>query len=72
MSDLVLDLKKRNWSTQKIGKHLGMEEDEVLRLSQITGLAELFADKDFSKSWEVNEEYLNENDNSELINEDEV
>jgi hypothetical protein len=28
-----------------------MDADEVLRLKQITGLAELFADKEFSKSW---------------------
>ena len=32
-----------------------MDQDEVLRLAQITGLTELFADKEFSKSWDVNE-----------------
>lgn len=58
MSDIVLDLKKRNWSNEKIGKNLGMDADEVLRLTQIGGIAELFADKDFSKSWEA--EILNE------------
>ena len=30
-----------------------MDPDEVLRLSQITGLAEMFADKEFSQAWEV-------------------
>ena len=30
-----------------------MDADEVLRLTQITGLAEMFADKDFSEAWEV-------------------
>ena len=30
-----------------------MEPDEVLRLCQITGLAEMFSDKDFSEAWEV-------------------
>ena len=30
-----------------------MDADEVLRLKQITGLAELFKDKEFSKSWEI-------------------
>ena len=30
-----------------------MDADEVLRLTQITGLAEMFADKDFSMAWEV-------------------
>lgn len=53
MSDIVLDLKKRNWSDEKIAKNLGMEPDEVLRLAQITGLAEMFADQDFSEAWEA-------------------
>lgn len=53
MSDLVRDLAKRNWSDSKIGKELGMEPDEVLRLKQISGLAELFADREFSTAWEV-------------------
>tara|TARA_R110000803_G_scaffold6004_2_gene19699 strand:+ start:1762 stop:2361 length:600 start_codon:yes stop_codon:yes gene_type:complete len=53
MSEIVLDLKKRNWSDKKIGKELGMDPDEVLRLGQISGLAEMFEDWEFSKSWEV-------------------
>lgn len=53
MSDIVVDLKKRNWSPAKIGKELGMDMDEVLRLSQISGLVEMFADKEFSKAWEA-------------------
>lgn len=53
MSDIVVELKRRNWSDEKIGKQLGMDADEVLRLSQISGLAELFADGEFSKSWEI-------------------
>lgn len=55
MSDIVLELKRRNWTDDKIGRELGMDPDEVLRLCQITGLAELFADQDFSKAWEVGE-----------------
>jgi len=53
MSDLVLDLKRRNWSDEKIGKELGMDPDEVLRLTQISGLAEMFADRDFTEAWEA-------------------
>jgi len=56
MSDIVLDLTRRNWSEAKIGRELGMEADEVLRLKQITGLAELFADREFSEAWEVQHE----------------
>lgn len=52
MSDIVLDLSRRNWSDAKIGRELGMEPDEVLRLKQITGLAELFSDVEFSEAWE--------------------
>jgi len=52
MSDIILELSRRNWSDAKIGRELGMEPDEVLRLKQITGLAELFADSDFSMAWE--------------------
>lgn len=55
MSDIVIELKRRNWSDDKIAKNLGMDSDEVLRLYQISGLAELFADDDFSMAWEIGE-----------------
>lgn len=55
MSDIVIELKRRNWSNEKISKELGMEPDEVLRLCQMTGLAELFADDEFSMSWDVDD-----------------
>lgn len=51
MSDIVVDLKKRNWSDEKISKELGMDRDEVLRLCQISGLIELFSDGEFSMGW---------------------
>jgi ParB-like chromosome segregation protein Spo0J len=53
MTDIVLELKRRNWSDAKIGKELGMDSDEVLRLTQIGGLAEAFADRDFSMAWDM-------------------
>src|SRR5690606_1499883 len=53
MSEIIHDLSRRNWSDQKIANELGMEPDEVLRLKQITGLAELFADDAFSEAWEA-------------------
>lgn len=53
MSDIVIELKRRNWSDEKIAKNLGMDSDEVLRLCQITGMAELFSDAEFSKSWDI-------------------
>lgn len=64
MADIVVELKRRNWSDEKISKQLGMEPDEVLRLTQITGLVELFADSDFSASWDVDN--VNANTPSEI------
>lgn len=55
MQDIVVELRRRNWSNDKIGRELGMEADEVLRLCQMTGLAELFADDEFSYSWDVDD-----------------
>lgn len=55
MSDIVIELKRRNWSDDKIAKNLGMDSDEVLRLCQVSGLSELFADDDFSMAWEIGE-----------------
>jgi len=69
MSEIVLELKRRNWSNEKIGKQLGMDPDEVLRLAQISGLAEMFADRDFSQAWEPNA--INEDDNLLIEGEDE-
>jgi ParB-like chromosome segregation protein Spo0J len=62
MSEIVVDLKKRNWSDEKISKELGMDRDEVLRLCQISGLIELFSDKDFSMGWVPELEDENENE----------
>lgn len=53
MADIVIELKRRFWDDEKIAKELGMDADEVLRLQQVTGLAGLFADKEFSEAWEA-------------------
>lgn len=65
MSDIVVELKRRNWSDDRICRELGMDQDEVLRLCQITGLTELFSDQEFSKSWDV-EGAVSEEDFKEL------
>lgn len=61
MSDIVLDLRRRNWNDEKIARNLGMEPDEVLRLAQITGLSDMFADDEFSEAWEAEISEINEN-----------
>lgn len=53
MSEIVVELSRRNWTDDKIGRELGMDPDEVLRLKQISGLAEMFADREFSEAWEI-------------------
>lgn len=51
-ANMVIALKQMNWSNEEIGKELGMDKDEVLRMQQITGLADDFQDQDFSSAWE--------------------
>lgn len=68
MSDIVVELKRRFWSDERISKELGMEPDEVLRLQQVTGLATLFADREFSEAWEA--ESFTGDEEQELIDED--
>ena len=53
MSEIVLELKNRNWTNDRIARELGMDKDEILRLCQISGLQDLFKDSDFSKSWDA-------------------
>lgn len=55
MSEIVIELKNRNWRNARIAKELGMDEEEVLRLCQISGMEHLFSDKDFSRAWEADD-----------------
>lgn len=50
---LVTLLRRHNWTNERIGKELGMDPDEVLRLKQMQGLAEAFSDREFSRAWDV-------------------
>ena len=51
MSNIVAELTKAGMSDAWIIRHIGMDKDELLRLKQITGIADLFKDKDFSVAW---------------------
>lgn len=53
MTGIVAYLAKKGWDNEKIGRQLGMEPDEVLRFKQITGLAELFRDREFTEAWDI-------------------
>ncbi len=52
MSNIIKELHELGRSDKWIAKHLGMDRDEILRLKQITGLAALFRDIEFSNAWE--------------------
>jgi hypothetical protein len=56
MSEIVMELKNRNWNNTRIARELGMDEDEILRLCQISGLENMFKDADFSKAWVSDDE----------------
>lgn len=51
MGNIVAELHKIGRSDAWLAKHLGMDRDEILRLKQITGLAEAFQDNEFSSAW---------------------
>lgn len=54
MSKIVGELTRAGMSDKWIMQHIGMDRDELLRLKQISGLADLFANHEFSLSdeWE--------------------
>ena len=53
MGNIVRELKEIGKTDKWIMKHLGMDADEVIRLKQMSGLASLFKDEEFSQSWDV-------------------
>jgi ParB-like chromosome segregation protein Spo0J len=52
MSNIVVELTQLGLDDVEVAKNLGMDADEVLRLKQNSGMAEAFADVDFSEAWE--------------------
>lgn len=52
MSNIVAELVEMGKGDRWICQHIGMSPDELLRMKQITGLASLFQNTEFSKSWE--------------------
>lgn len=53
MTNIVAELVEAGMSDAWIMKNIGMDADELLRLKQLSGLAELFADREFSNSWSI-------------------
>lgn len=72
MSEIVVELKNRNWRNARIAKELGMDEEEVLRLCQISGMEHLFSDKDFSRAWEANDSNMDWEDITDDLSQEEI
>lgn len=72
MSEIVIELKNRNWRNARIARELGMDEEEVLRLCQISGLEHLFSDNDFSKAWESSDSIDDYEDLTDQVSNDVV
>jgi len=75
MSEIVMELKNRNWKDERIAKELGMDQDEILRLCQITGLSDLFKDQEFSKSWDIentDDDFVELEDNISVYDDEEM
>ncbi|MDT8718267.1 ParB N-terminal domain-containing protein [Clostridium sp. 19966] len=53
MGDLVKALLEQGQDDEEIAKQLGMEMEEVFRLKQITGIAEIFKNQTYSRAWEM-------------------
>lgn len=52
MVDIVAELTESGMGDDWIMRNIGMDADELLRLKQISGLASLFKDREFSHAWE--------------------
>lgn len=72
MSEIVIELKNRNWKNKRIARELGMDEDEILRLCQISGLENLFKDDDFTKAWVTDDDNLDIYELTDEVTQDEM
>ena len=59
MTNIIQELTEAGMSDAWILKNLGMDAEELLRLKQLSGIASLFRDEEFSRAWESNPESMN-------------
>lgn len=57
MGSLVKELSDKGWLDEKIAEHLGMKNEELLRLRQQIGCAKFLASNEYSHAWEVKDEW---------------
>lgn len=58
MSNIINELHELGRGTIWISRHLGMDQDEILRLKQLTGLTSLFKEVDFNNAWVPEEDIV--------------
>ena len=56
MTEIVQQFVESGLSDQWIMKHMGMDKEELLRLKQLSGLASLFQNQEFSRAWNWEED----------------
>ncbi|MGK0269466.1 MAG: ParB-like chromosome segregation protein Spo0J [Cocleimonas sp.] len=59
MVNIVGELVESGMSDQWILKNIGMDADELLRLKQVSGLAAMFKNKEFSDGWVKSDKEVN-------------
>lgn len=58
MSSMVFSMLENGWLDKDICNEIGMSAEELVKLKHITGFSKLFADKEYSKSWETKKQIL--------------
>lgn len=52
LTEIVIALLRAGWSDTDVAEELGMDNEEVFRFKQVSGLSELFRDRPYSMSWD--------------------
>jgi ParB-like chromosome segregation protein Spo0J len=52
VGDLVRSLIEKGWDDVEIARHLGMSAEELLRMKQITGIAQMLKNREYASAWE--------------------
>jgi hypothetical protein len=58
MSSMVFNMLENGWDDVDICNELGMSVEELIKLKHITGFSKLFADQEYSKSWQTKNQIL--------------
>ena len=51
MTDIVLSMLRAGWTDDEIAQAMGMDADEILRMKQVSGIAEAYTRPNFNRAW---------------------